>query len=146
MRSAPARGILGVVVVVAACSTGEDAASTRGDSGDPAASPATVVTGEGPAIRAQAAALFEVVPAVAPALADNPLTVDPMKIKDIRVWGTVHEGRVLPIKRGSASQATGAGGSSQDVTAGTDGELSLVLAARLAELAGHRHGEAHEPH
>jgi len=79
-------------------------------------------------------------------LADNPLTVDPMKIKDIRVWGTVHEGRVLPIKRGSASQATGVGRSSQDVTAGTDGELSLALAARLAELAGHRHGEAHEPH
>jgi hypothetical protein len=79
-------------------------------------------------------------------LTDNPLTVDPMKIKDIRVWGTVHEGRVLPIKRGSASQATGAGESSQDVTAGTDGELPLVLAARLAELAGHLHGGAHEPH
>ena len=79
-------------------------------------------------------------------LADNPLTVDPMKIKDIRVWGTVHEGRVLPVKRGSASQATGVGRSSQDVTAGTDGELSLALAARLAELAGHRHGGAHEPH
>jgi len=68
------------VVVVAACSTGEDAASTRGDSGDPAASPATVVTGEGPAIRAQAAALFEVVPAVAPALADNPLTDEKIEL------------------------------------------------------------------
>jgi len=79
-------------------------------------------------------------------LADNPLTVDPMKIKDIRVWGTVHEGRVLPVKRGSASPAKVAGGSSQDVTAGADGELSLALAARLAELAGHRHGGAHEPH
>ena len=31
-------------------------------------------------------------------LADNPLTVDPMKIKDIAVWGTVQEGRVLPVK------------------------------------------------
>jgi hypothetical protein len=30
-------------------------------------------------------------------LDDNPLTVDAEKIKDIRVWGTVHEGRVLPI-------------------------------------------------
>lgn len=31
-------------------------------------------------------------------LAENPLTVDPVKIKDIGVWGTVHEGRVLPVK------------------------------------------------
>jgi hypothetical protein len=29
-------------------------------------------------------------------LEDNPLTVDAMKIKDIRVWGTVMEGRKLP--------------------------------------------------
>lgn len=29
-------------------------------------------------------------------LEDNPLTVAPMDIKDIGVWGTVHEGRVLP--------------------------------------------------
>jgi predicted amidohydrolase YtcJ len=32
-------------------------------------------------------------------LADNPVTSDPMKIKDIAVWGTVHEGRVLPVKK-----------------------------------------------
>ncbi|MBL8581473.1 MAG: amidohydrolase family protein [Rhizobiaceae bacterium] len=31
-------------------------------------------------------------------LSDNPVTVDPMKIKDILVWGTVQEGRVLPIE------------------------------------------------
>jgi predicted amidohydrolase YtcJ len=31
-------------------------------------------------------------------LAENPVTVEPMKIKDIKVWGTVHEGRVLPVK------------------------------------------------
>jgi hypothetical protein len=30
-------------------------------------------------------------------LSDNPLTVDPLKIKDITVWGTVMEGRVLPV-------------------------------------------------
>jgi predicted amidohydrolase YtcJ len=29
-------------------------------------------------------------------LAENPVTVDPMAIKDITVWGTVQEGRVLP--------------------------------------------------
>ncbi len=32
-------------------------------------------------------------------LAANPVTIDPMKIKDIEVWGTVQEGRVLPVKQ-----------------------------------------------
>lgn len=32
-------------------------------------------------------------------LGDNPLTVDAAAIKDIPVWGTVHEGRVLPVVR-----------------------------------------------
>ncbi|MCW2286789.1 amidohydrolase [Rhodoblastus acidophilus] len=31
-------------------------------------------------------------------LGDNPLTVDAAGIKDIAVWGTVQEGRVLPVK------------------------------------------------
>jgi predicted amidohydrolase YtcJ len=31
-------------------------------------------------------------------LAENPLTVPPETIKDIEVWGTVHEGRVLPLR------------------------------------------------
>ncbi len=31
-------------------------------------------------------------------LSANPVTSDPMKIKDIRIWGTVHEGRMLPVK------------------------------------------------
>lgn len=29
-------------------------------------------------------------------LADNPVTCDPMKIKNIAVWGTIMEGRVQP--------------------------------------------------
>ncbi|MCA9689055.1 MAG: amidohydrolase [Myxococcales bacterium] len=37
-------------------------------------------------------------------LAENPVTVDPVRIKDIAVWGTVHEGRVLPVTRSSASE------------------------------------------
>lgn len=37
-------------------------------------------------------------------LAENPLTSDPMKIKDIAVWGTVQEGRILPVKRTEADQ------------------------------------------
>jgi predicted amidohydrolase YtcJ len=32
-------------------------------------------------------------------LEDNPLTVDAAKIKDIPVWGTVFEGKVLPVAR-----------------------------------------------
>jgi predicted amidohydrolase YtcJ len=32
-------------------------------------------------------------------LAANPLTIDAVRIKDIPVWGTVREGRVLPVRR-----------------------------------------------
>jgi hypothetical protein len=38
-------------------------------------------------------------------LAENPVTSDPMKIKDIAVWGTVQEGRVLPVKPAAGSKA-----------------------------------------
>jgi len=34
-------------------------------------------------------------------LAENPVTSDPTKIKDIAVWGTVQEGRVLPVAMAS---------------------------------------------
>jgi predicted amidohydrolase YtcJ len=83
-------------------------------------------------------------------LADNPLTVDPMKIKDIRVWGTVHEGRVLPVKRGAAAQASVGAGDARASAApphgGADPELSTVLAARLVELLAHRHGGGDDAH
>jgi predicted amidohydrolase YtcJ len=39
-------------------------------------------------------------------LGDNPLTCDPEKIKDIPIWGTVHEGRVLPVKRVAGMQTS----------------------------------------
>jgi hypothetical protein len=38
-------------------------------------------------------------------LADNPVTIDPLKIKDIKVWGTVQEGRVLPVTTPAAATA-----------------------------------------
>ncbi len=38
-------------------------------------------------------------------LAENPVTSDAMHIKDIQVWGTVNEGRVLPVKHIDAKQA-----------------------------------------
>ncbi len=31
-------------------------------------------------------------------LEDNPMTVEPMKLKDIAIWGTVFEGKVCPVK------------------------------------------------
>lgn len=31
-------------------------------------------------------------------LDENPLTIEPAKIKDIKIWGTVLEGRIQPIK------------------------------------------------
>jgi len=30
-------------------------------------------------------------------LAENPLTAPPEKIEDIEIWGTIHEGRLLPL-------------------------------------------------
>jgi predicted amidohydrolase YtcJ len=39
-------------------------------------------------------------------LDDNPLTVDPMRIKDIRVWGTVMEGRKYPVGHGDNRKAS----------------------------------------
>ena len=49
-------------------------------------------------------------------LEDNPLTVDPMSIKDITVWGTVMEGQVLPAAR--AQKRAGLGPSSPDANEG----------------------------
>jgi len=83
-------------------------------------------------------------------LADNPLTVDPMKIKDIRVWGTVHEGRVLPVTRGVAAQARVGVGDAVALAISPHGsaepDLSAVLAARLVELMAHRHGGSEDAH
>jgi predicted amidohydrolase YtcJ len=83
-------------------------------------------------------------------LADNPLTIDPMKIKDVRVWGTVHEGRVLPVKQAAEARAAvnapralvrhSAPGSP------ADDELAQIFAARLAELLAHRHGYGDDAH
>ncbi len=40
-------------------------------------------------------------------LEDNPVTCDPDAIKDIEVWGTVMEGRVLPVAGSASMGATG---------------------------------------
>jgi hypothetical protein len=46
-------------------------------------------------------------------LAENPLEVDPMAIREIEVWGTVMEGRVLPVRSSDRAAAT-----QQDASAG----------------------------
>ena len=38
-------------------------------------------------------------------LADNPVTCDAAKIKNIPVWGTVHEGRILPVQNQKKAHA-----------------------------------------
>lgn len=39
-------------------------------------------------------------------LADNPVTSPAPAIKDIQIWGTVHEGRKLPVQQSQATHAT----------------------------------------
>jgi hypothetical protein len=70
-------------------------------------------------------------------LADNPVTCDPLKIKDIAIWGTVDEGRLLPVKRVAAAQAS--------LGPVLDGRTLAATAdlARHEESAGasHSHGD-----
>ena len=42
-------------------------------------------------------------------LADNPVTISADKIKDIEVWGTVHEGRKLPVQQQQIAKRTAQG-------------------------------------
>lgn len=81
-------------------------------------------------------------------LAENPTTSDPMKIKDIRVWGTVHEGRVLPVKRGVAAKVSHGPGTDEPAIRPSgvaalpeDAEFSRAAGERLVELLAqsHRH-------
>jgi hypothetical protein len=80
-------------------------------------------------------------------LADNPLTVEPMTIKDIRVWGTVHEGRVLPLNGGAQARAAVDAPRALVRQSGpgspADEELAQILAGRLAELLAHQHAYCH---
>lgn len=77
-------------------------------------------------------------------LGANPLTSDPMKIKDIPVWGTVQEGRVLPVGRHSVTEATpgSVASSSMPATSGSatvEASLAGIIVARIEELLSHAH-------
>src|SRR5512136_2191218 len=79
-------------------------------------------------------------------LAENPVTSDPMRIKDIVVWGTVHEGRALPVSR-SGPARTGMAPAAEDARGGlarladspSDTAFSRAVVARLVDLLAHRH-------
>jgi hypothetical protein len=67
-------------------------------------------------------------------LADNPLTVDPTKVKDIGVWGTIVEGRVQPVqKKSTASLPKGT-----DLAANNEFS-SLAMAHLISLLSRHEH-------
>lgn len=73
-------------------------------------------------------------------LAENPLTSDPLKIKDIAVWGTVHEGRVLPVKKVEAIKAPVRTAEMRATSAlSADSELTRIASERLVELIAHKH-------
>ncbi|WP_261324671.1 amidohydrolase [Microbulbifer agarilyticus] len=66
-------------------------------------------------------------------LADNPVTIAPEKIKDIGIWGTVHEGRKLPIQHNN---------SNVNALGPVPNEASTRLLAEAIH-AGHRHSSQH---
>ncbi len=67
-------------------------------------------------------------------LDDNPVTCDPMKIRDIRVWGTVHEGRVLPVEKSTDTQVM------RSPNLDSDRELARIRAMNAAQLAAIQRG------
>jgi hypothetical protein len=50
-------------------------------------------------------------------LEDNPVTCDPSKIKDIKVWGMVHEGRKLPVMVSAENPQAAVGPVANELTA-----------------------------
>jgi predicted amidohydrolase YtcJ len=71
-------------------------------------------------------------------LADNPVTIEPMKIKDIAVWGTVQEGRVLSVKVASKTPATTLGYRTDD---SNDADITRMAAQHLVGLLNHKHDD-----
>lgn len=76
-------------------------------------------------------------------LDENPVTCDPLKLKDVRVWGTVSDGRVQPVSRptaqgpvrDSAGMLAALRASYDDHQHGHDGGCTCTTAKALAEAA-----------
>jgi Amidohydrolase family len=66
-------------------------------------------------------------------LPENPVTSEPMKIKDIAVWGTVQEGRVHPVKVASMAPTTTLGYQTNDV------DFAQVTTQHLVGLLSYTH-------
>lgn len=64
-------------------------------------------------------------------IAENPVTCDPLKIKDIKVWGTVHEGhkRPLDMKQAKVAFEPGIGRSSEDFSVAAMNHILKILDA-----------------
>ena len=75
-------------------------------------------------------------------LAENPVTCDPAKIKDIKIWGTIDEGRVLPVGAAPrvAARAPRATKDRQE-----DAELTQLAVDRLLVLLSHSEHEVAGP-
>jgi hypothetical protein len=69
-------------------------------------------------------------------LAASPLKVDPVRIKDIPVWGTVQEGRVLPVRRSPGSSGISKLGPVLD--------QPTLASVNRADAAAHGHEHEHE--
>ena len=67
-------------------------------------------------------------------LDDNPLTCEPMKIREIGVWGTVHEGRGLPVQNATESKVK------QSRKGGGDQGHAHIRALNAAQLAAIQQG------
>ena len=78
-------------------------------------------------------------------LADNPVTIEPMKIREIKVWGTVQEGRVLPVKQVAKTASSDPQGNAVSADTGAewmvmvDDQFSQQVAMHLAGVLSH-HG------
>jgi hypothetical protein len=70
-------------------------------------------------------------------LDDNPVTCDPEKIKDIAVWGTIHEGRVLPVMQFAGNAQTALG-----PVVNERATAAVSMAHQHDDHAGHRPGRA----
>jgi predicted amidohydrolase YtcJ len=66
-------------------------------------------------------------------LDENPVTCEPMRIREIGVWGTVHEGRVLAVPRTTDAQA-------RRRISRSDQDLASIRALNAAQLAAMEQG------
>ncbi len=74
-------------------------------------------------------------------LMQSPYEVAPEKLKDIKVWGTMLEGRVQPAPAASTATAEGAKGRADIESVVDDTEVMQAAAEKLAALMNHGHRE-----